>query len=423
MVLLNSSAESSLSQSTIYKRHQARVLKNMSKADDPRPKVVRVLAGLPGFRIILPDYQASVTAVAQTKTLSPPSTPSSLQQQEVSLSNFAADETVLQLQPTRSDHNNSTTNATTELSLAQPLHVTWIAGTLGAVAEACYGSSTAGKTKSVSPFSSTSIGAATCLERAAVPVVHEQSNLSLFRLASSSSSSTPGGSLLPHHYSTAGASLPATTSQLLAGASTASVLFGTKALAEQYLLASQPHEHHDDDQQQQSSTATMISLSSSALAGVMVAATSRFHPGIERRFLSHLPSQPSPTVVARHAVGATLYFSSYDMLKSCLLATNNNESHSNNNNTGGMGSMLAIAISGATAGALYQSVLLWNRHSLVAAPTTIGMLPTAAMGAPITTTTTITTARMVPAMLRAAPAHALLFVGYEWVRSSTGKQS
>ena len=46
-----------MNQSTIYRRHQSRVLKNQLKADDPRPKAVRVLAGLPGFRVLMGEYQ------------------------------------------------------------------------------------------------------------------------------------------------------------------------------------------------------------------------------------------------------------------------------------------------------------------------------------------------------------------------------
>jgi len=77
--------------STIYRRHQARLFKNMEKPEDPRPKAVRVVAGLPGFRNFIGAYQAPGL-----------STPESLcwQQQPsvlpVASHQFAADTTIVQ---------------------------------------------------------------------------------------------------------------------------------------------------------------------------------------------------------------------------------------------------------------------------------------------------------------------------------------
>lgn len=50
-----------MNQSTIYRRHEARLSRTHALKDDPRPAAVRVLSLLPLFRMIVPSYQPSVT--------------------------------------------------------------------------------------------------------------------------------------------------------------------------------------------------------------------------------------------------------------------------------------------------------------------------------------------------------------------------
>lgn len=46
-----------MNQSTIYRRHEARLARSSRLKDDPRPPIVRVLSLLPGFHILIPRYE------------------------------------------------------------------------------------------------------------------------------------------------------------------------------------------------------------------------------------------------------------------------------------------------------------------------------------------------------------------------------
>lgn len=62
-------------QSTIYRRHEARLARSIVRRDDPRPAPVRVLSGLPFFRNFVASYKPPSASVAVQKEpmTSPPS--------------------------------------------------------------------------------------------------------------------------------------------------------------------------------------------------------------------------------------------------------------------------------------------------------------------------------------------------------------
>ncbi len=53
-----------MNQSTIYRRHEARLSRTLAKKDDQRPALIRILSGLPGFRMIVSPYKPAVTLTA-----------------------------------------------------------------------------------------------------------------------------------------------------------------------------------------------------------------------------------------------------------------------------------------------------------------------------------------------------------------------
>jgi hypothetical protein len=62
-----------MNQSTIYRRHEARLSKTYVLRDDPRPAFLRVLSGLPLFRIIVPPYnnQSSLSSSSSSSSSLP----------------------------------------------------------------------------------------------------------------------------------------------------------------------------------------------------------------------------------------------------------------------------------------------------------------------------------------------------------------
>merc|ERR1712232_1539348 len=102
-----------------------------------------------------------------------------------------------------------------------------------------------------------------------------------------------------------------------------------------------------------------------------------------------MPMPPlARNTLPRHIVGTILYFSSYEIIQSFLSATNRNENNENGTLTlkKRNKSVTTVALSGAVAGALYQSVLLHSHKALTttnknaaaisATTSSLGLIPT-----------------------------------------------
>jgi hypothetical protein len=166
-------------------------------------------------------------------------------------------------------------------------------------------------------------------------------------------------------------SFQVSTSQIAARALSTSFLFGTKALVEHSL--SQPI----------NDGISLASLVSSAVAGGTL--------GLSKTLTG------SQVVWGREILGATMYFTSYETVKS-MLHTQQGSDHNAHQPV-----KIAIATAGAVAGILYETVRMYG-----ATATSLRSLQPYAVPQ---------VQSLASIALRAAPAHALLFLGYETTQS------
>lgn len=320
-----------MSQSTIYQRNESRRTKTLALKDDSRPAAVRVLSGLPGFRNFIRPYQPAVKAAVV------PSAAALV---------FSEDD-VFTAHCSENDANPETIAS----SLTSIAAFGFAAGAGGAFSGLLSGRSAA---KSLSPFS---LGPTQARVGITAPVLYQSGAASMAFLQGRHFASHPTMIL----------SLQVSTSQIAARALSASFLFGTKALVEHSL-----GKPINDG----------ISLSSVVSSGAAGGAL-----GLAKTLTG------SQVVWGREILGATMYFTSYETIKSML------HTPQDNTKTYQQPGKIAIATAGAVAGILYESVRMYG----VAATSLRSLQPFAVPQAH----------SLASIALRAAPAHALLFLGYE----------
>ena len=306
------------------------------------------------LRVLVPSgAAAAIAAVEQKSTAS--STLATPQQQQQQQPVMVQDESVFSL------HHGATEANMTSVQRQQQRHplpsspsTAALAAAAGAVfSEAMYG---ARCLRQASPF-------ATAVSR--VPTAHvtvnpEHAALTVqhtWRLVPQQGSSTLG--TVSH-------------AQLLSRAAPVALLFGTKTAAEHVVL-----------QNDQATPPAAISILSAAAAGTVLGS-------LRCVFLSN--PAVAMTVVGREVAGATLYFSAYDGARYLLVRGGNMDHHALH--------PVATATAGALAGVVYDSVRVCRQLPLTAAATT----------------TTTTTRSLADVVVRSAPSHALLFLGYEATR-------
>ena len=337
-----------MTQSTIYRRHAARLARTSALKEDPRPPSLRVLSGLPGFRMFIPPFQ--------------PTTPlsSSSMQQEVAV--FSQD-TVF------SSFDKASPKEEATPSVVAP-QVAFAAAIGGGVAELVFGRRSGivwpRRWTGISNGGTSPFGAAVEGSNAVLNFSHSNHANNAFQVSSSRG---------------------VAMSCVAAAAASNALLFGTKALVSDKLGDS------------------ASSAVSSACAGAVVATfytpmqAVRSHMALQQRFsvfhnqsqlqaaISLMRSQGvagllrgAPAIYGREMVGVTLFFGSYETTKQWLA-----REQKPSNTT--------IALSGLVAGSLYRGFA----YAVDAAT----MEPRMLGGA------------FLPTILRAAPASALLFLGYE----------
>ena len=353
----NEGSSTMMNQSTIYRRHEARLARTYALKDDPRPAAIRVLSGLPGFRMIIPPYQ--------------PTTSKSTSDNETNDCTGFSQETVFSLS------ESSLEPASQSSSPITTPQVIFASAIGGGAAEVLFGPKHGiiwpRRAAKGNPFGST-----------------VQSNSGLLSLS--------------HHANpnkTFALAAPKSAS-LAAAASSAALLFGTKAAVSQKLGDSK-------------SAATLAVSSACAGAAVATVYTPleavRAHLTLEQQFGLLTTKQTllqgaksmirgqgvtalfrgAPAVFGREMVGVTLLFGSYETLKQSLTSSQKESSS------------MVIAFSGLIAGSVYKD-FAYAFDSATMQPILLG-------GRSLFST-----------LLRAAPANAILFLSYESTLSFLSQQ-
>ena len=308
-----------MKQSTIYRRHEARLARTYALRDDPRPAFVRVLSGLPGFRMILPLCIPN-DGEATRERLTPATTGRETD------GNYSSD--TLIATTTSSGFTNdvlATRAMSTSLTSLQPAFQAMLSTAVcGGTAEFIFGSAMHSST----PFRGG--------RHVYSPFFAQQGNSFAVHL------------LRENHFST-----PSVTGRQIAlAAFSTSLLFGTKI----YL----------DEQLPQQSPAFSSSCAGAAVGALQVVRTP----------LSMIYAQYF--VLGRHILAANLYFAAYEGFKNY----GDNKSDV---------SRLRIATAGALAGCVQATFFT--------------MIATVGVNGNMW--------QCLPALVRAAPTHALIFSGYE----------
>jgi hypothetical protein len=331
-----------MNQSTIYRRHEARLSRTMALKDDPRPAAVRVLSGLPGFRIFIPPYQPVQAGVA-VKNEAP-----------------VFSEAIV----FSSDEKTSLSDRTSAITTPQ---VVFAAAVGGAAVKLCLGR----KSGAVLPQRGVSRGFLS-------PFATIDESNALLRFSQS------------HHANNAfqfSAPRGVTMTTLAAASASTALMFGTKAVVSQRLGDSTP----------------FSSAVSSACAGATIATVYtplqavRSHLALQRQFgvlrsqtplqgaISLVRSQGAsaffrraPTVYGREVVGVTLLFGSYETMKQWLAPESN----------------MVTVMSGLVGGSLYSGFAYAVDSATLEPQLRVGR-------------------SLLPTLVRAAPFHAVLFLGYE----------
>jgi len=427
-----------MNQSTIYRRHEARLVRSYALRDDPRPAFIRVLSGLPGFRIIIPPYQK-----ATTKETGKPNQQKSKQRQEMNAPNtvkgvyseetlFApysdiADNAVGSSFTRRNGNSNTNDDINYAVAFKDMTQAMLATGFCSGIAEYMFAYHNNVGTAKRTVRNSNAIGPMTIVAATTSTAAHQSSllfqqdvsatsNIGGFAVYKGSPRQIPNATNNKTLPSTAAKTRPSTValSKAMSTSFSVSLLFGTKV----FLDSTMRNQQLENEVKHSNSLAATASLLSSTIAGGMVGLSQLTFLQIQHRRLWTQPSSLpidqqqyftnnySSKLIGRNALAAILYFSIYEGVssfsswKAAVRSQSDPNIHSLPTNSlsaakvSGEKGTLSIAIGGALAGVAHVGAMNYHRYADYGS--------------------TIWWSRvMLPAASRMVPIHALVFYGYE----------
>eukprot|EP00529_Nitzschia_sp_RCC80_P022140 CAMPEP_0113451674 /NCGR_PEP_ID=MMETSP0014_2-20120614/6458_1 /TAXON_ID=2857 /ORGANISM="Nitzschia sp." /LENGTH=497 /DNA_ID=CAMNT_0000343033 /DNA_START=84 /DNA_END=1577 /DNA_ORIENTATION=+ /assembly_acc=CAM_ASM_000159 len=429
-----------MNQSTIYRRHEARLAKTYALKDDPRPAFLRVMSGLPVLKMVVPPYDPN-TAVASSSSSSPTAAAAAegsgvdtkatrIQHRlgDYSEETFysSSDESSL---PTQNDDDavrHQSSSSSSQLSSSTPVQTavqsmiaTGVSSVVGQYALAAVGinmipqqttSMAVASSSSSSPFAGASQSSFTPYLSASSHDISLQQNQQ-YRL------NTPRSAAVA-----SSASASSSFKAVMSVASSTSVLFGTKVFVDRSLSeATNPSRNN-------SSMFQPTSIVSSAVAGLVVGVIQQLQqvPTAIKSRLSHnallgMMTYPSSTSVqqpkfgggtmlrphvslGRHVLASTLYFSIYECLTNLSSLASPSSSTVTNKNATTADTTISNSNSKSTSSILAAGFVAGCAHTaVVSSSSSTGLHFCGGL-------------TMWRTMFRAAPVHAAVFLGYETMK-------
>jgi hypothetical protein len=372
-----------LTKSTIYRRHEARLAKSYALQEDPRPALLRVLSGLPGFSmLILPYDPASMNNNnsnnnnTSTTTLDAP------------ITGIYSEETLFATSESRkamTSSNGSGPSTNSSATSTKALQAMVAAGMASGVAETLFGAHHHHAAKTATPFSN----ATTTNHSRVFATLHPTTDGSMSLFMNSSKSARPTLSKVSTAAATAARPL------LLMSVTSTSLLFGSKTFL-------QPQRKDGKESSSIISTVLSSGVAGALVGGVQGAMADTWQAPKPAHALwpsssVRMPMPPSMAQTMTHAsLSAIVLFTTFEQVQRLFVAVFQKQDHQTRSSSS---SWMTTAGAGAIAGVastLVTSQLSNNTATATATATTIRLT-------------------LVPTLLRSAPKYALLFSGYQQV--------
>eukprot|EP00529_Nitzschia_sp_RCC80_P018767 CAMPEP_0113485018 /NCGR_PEP_ID=MMETSP0014_2-20120614/24266_1 /TAXON_ID=2857 /ORGANISM="Nitzschia sp." /LENGTH=507 /DNA_ID=CAMNT_0000378649 /DNA_START=102 /DNA_END=1625 /DNA_ORIENTATION=+ /assembly_acc=CAM_ASM_000159 len=440
-----------MNQSTIYRRHEARLAKTYALKDDPRPAFLRVMSGLPVLKMVVPPY-GSNTAVASS------SSPSSLPRAaggEGEGGGSGVDTKATRIQrrlgdyseetfysssdapsiPAQNDddavRHQSSSSSSSRLSSSTPVQTavqsmiaTGVSSVVGEYALAAVGiNAIPQQATSMAVASSSSSPFAAASQSSFTPYLSVSSHDSSLQQNQQYRLNTPRSAAV-----TTAASASSSFRAVMSVASSTSVLFGTKVFVDRsFSEATNPSSNN-------SSMFQPTSIVSSAVAGLVVGVFQQLQqlPTTIKSRLSHnallgMMTYPSSlslqqekfggTVLrphislGRHVLASTLYFSIYECLTNLSSLASTSSSIATNLNVTAADTTISNSNSKSTSSILAAGFVSGCAHTaVVSSSSSTGLHFCGGL-------------TMWRTMFRAAPVHAAVFLGYETMKDGIESSS